>query len=173
MRSSRWSVEKRARTSSAAAAASRRAQGRVVGELAERAASAGAEPGATRRPVSPSRTISGSPPVFEATTHLAAAARLERHEAERLRAGGGYAHDVGRAVQRVEVVAEPQQAQAVAEPEVGAQRLQRALVALLAGPRVAGHQADRTALAQRGLGERARQHLLALPRSSGGRARGR
>src|SRR5207248_711063 len=59
---------------------------------------------------------------------------LERDQSERLGAGGGHAHHVGGAVERVEVVAESEQAQPLAEAEIRAQRLEPTHVALLARP---------------------------------------
>ena len=66
---------KRARTSAAAAVAEPLALRRVVEQLARSPSPAPpASPGATSRPVSPSRMISGSPPWAAATTAQPAAA---------------------------------------------------------------------------------------------------
>ena len=104
----------------------------------------------------------GQPAVVGGDDAAARRGRLERGVGQRVGPRRGDHDDVGGAVDRLDVVAEADQPQPVAEPELGTELAQLAWQRL-SGPGVAGDQADGADRAQRRLGQRARQHLLALP----------
>jgi hypothetical protein len=90
--------------------------------------------------------------------------RLERRAGQRIGLGARHGGGVGRGEHRADVGAEAEEPHAIGDPEAGGELAQLALAALLARPRGAGDEGERAALGQRRLGERAQEHVLALPR---------